>query len=79
MVSQHDSLQLILCIGYNGLGLLHTIFTIFSILVSRLHMLRHNFCCTFFCFMSLTKPDHRCLCSCDYIDVGWPVIEIGSF
>jgi hypothetical protein len=39
----HSILQLIVCIDFHGLRLLHKIFTFLSILVSGLSMLYHNF------------------------------------
>jgi hypothetical protein len=65
--------------SFHGLGLLHKIFITFSMLVSGLYMLYHNFYYTFSCYLLMTKPDIRCFCSCSYIDVGWPVVEMGSF
>jgi hypothetical protein len=43
IISQHEVLQLIVCIGFHGRGLLYKISTSFSTLVSALCMLYHNF------------------------------------
>jgi hypothetical protein len=57
MVSQ--ILHLILFISFHGLGLLHEIFTSFSILVSCLCMFYHNFYCILLCSLSFTQPGLR--------------------
>jgi hypothetical protein len=44
----HKILNLILCICLHGLGLLHKIVTSFSVSVSGLCMISHNFYCTVF-------------------------------
>jgi hypothetical protein len=53
----HEILQLMLCVGFHGLGLLHRIFDSFSVLFSGLCMLHDNFYCTLSCYLPLTKPD----------------------
>jgi hypothetical protein len=61
MGSQHEILQLSYVFGFidlvRWLGLLHRISTFFTILVSGLCMLYHNFYYTCSCYLPLTKPD----------------------
>jgi hypothetical protein len=47
-------IDLSLCIGFQGLGLLHKTFTSFSILISGLFMLYCNFYYIFSCYLPLT-------------------------
>jgi hypothetical protein len=54
------------------LGLLHKMFTSFSILVSYLCMLYHNFYCIIYCYLPLTMPSLRYLYFCSYSDLGFP-------
>jgi hypothetical protein len=69
IVSQLEILQLILCIGFHLLGLLHKISTSSSVLVSGLCMLYQYFYGTFSCYLPLTKPSIKYLYSCSYTDI----------
>jgi hypothetical protein len=51
----HSILQLILWVGFHGLGFFHKISTSFSILVSGLCMCYHNFYYIFSCYLLLTR------------------------
>jgi hypothetical protein len=50
-----------------------------SNLISGFCTLYHNFYCIFSCYLSLTKPGLRCLCSYSYTDMVCPVTEVSSF
>jgi hypothetical protein len=75
----HRILQLILCIGFHGLRLLHKLFTSLSILVLGLCMLYNNLYCVFSYHLPSTNPGLKYLHSCNDNDMGCPVIEVSSF
>jgi hypothetical protein len=75
----HKILQLILCIGFHGLSLLHKIFTSLSILVYFVHALSQ-----LLLYILLSSPFYKTqskvfICSCSYTDVGCLVIEVSFF
>jgi hypothetical protein len=68
--------HLIRCIDIYGLGLLQKKFTSVSVLVSGPCLLYHNFYCIFSCYLALAKPGLGYLNSCNYTDMGCPVIVV---
>jgi hypothetical protein len=52
------------------LGLLHSISTFFSVLVSDLYMHYKKFYYTFSCYLLLTNSNYRSMYSCSYTDIG---------
>jgi hypothetical protein len=80
MVSKHS--QIILCIGFHGLGLLQIKLSPPPLFISKFQVcacIITIFIKHFSCYHPLTKPGLRYLYSCSYTDIGCTVIEVSSF